>query len=89
MKTGTASERGLEVLRTALDLTKRHGIAPSVRELTDAMGFKSVNATADHLDRLERTGLICWRTIGTTRIARGLMVTQLGLRALERSGGTP
>lgn len=33
---------------------------PSIRELRDATGCKSLNAIACHLDRLRRLGLVDW-----------------------------
>lgn len=59
----------LDVIKTYV---RRRGFAPSVREITAAVGFKSDRSTQYRLQQLEERGLIR-RTAG---VARGITVLQ-------------
>jgi repressor LexA len=54
--------------------TAEHGYPPTTRELSDAMGIASNNGAAEHLDRLERKGLIK----RTPMVARSIVLTEAG-----------
>jgi repressor LexA len=50
--------RQTEVLAAIASLTKAKGYPPTLRELGEALGIRSTNGVNDHLDALERKGLI-------------------------------
>lgn len=47
--------------------TQRHGYAPTIRELRDALGLKSTNRVAELLTGLEEKGRIKRGPLGTSR----------------------
>ena len=52
------TERQAEVLQTITELSERHGYAPTVREIGDALGIRSSQVTHQHLGALQRKGYI-------------------------------
>jgi SOS-response transcriptional repressor LexA len=66
--------RQREVLRTLHRLTRQRGVPPTVRELGEAIGCLSTNATSDHLCALERRGLV----VRGQQAARVLLLTARG-----------
>jgi repressor LexA len=52
------TQRQQEVLRFIDRTQRRHGTAPSLREMADHFGFHSVNAARDHVEALCRKGLL-------------------------------
>lgn len=67
----------LELIAAHVD---EHGYALTVREVGDAMGWKSPATVHSHLDGLRRLGLVDWRA-GEVRT---LHLTELGRQALAR-----
>ena len=59
------------VYRIILEAFRDTGRAPTIREITDAAGFASPNATRDHLEPLARHGLI---VLSGDHTARGIQV---------------
>jgi hypothetical protein len=64
-----------DAIATAVaDLTARHGVPPTVRELGDALGLSSPSSVKFALDRARKAGLVTWvpgkvRTLRTVRVA--------------------
>lgn len=67
--------------------TAEHGYPPTVREISDSMGIASNNGASEHVDRLERKGLVTRARL----VARGLVLTASGKAFLEstRPGPAP
>jgi SOS-response transcriptional repressor LexA len=61
-------------------LLRRHGRAPSVRELAVEMGVRSPNGVVVHLDALERKGWLTRGRDGGHAKARSIRLTGLVLR---------
>jgi hypothetical protein len=74
------TDKQLEALRWIRDYSLREGLAPTVREIGEALGLLSTNATQDRLRALMSRGLLSRRD---HHIARSLMVTDLGRKVLE------
>lgn len=53
-----ATERQLRVLRYVESFQRKHGYAPTVREMCTALGIRSTNGITDHLAALARKGYI-------------------------------
>lgn len=53
-----ATSRQTEIVVHVARYVRANGIAPTVRELADALGITSTNGVVDHLLALERKGLI-------------------------------
>lgn len=75
--------RQLEFLRFLRQYAADHGYAPSIREIMAALGVNSTNAVIDHLDALERKGMItrgrkASRAIALTDPARRLLALGAG-----------
>lgn len=52
------TERESQVLDIIINYIKENGYAPSVREIGDAIGFKSTSSVHAHLKNLETKGFI-------------------------------
>lgn len=76
----TVTDRQLAVLRAVHTYSQKHSVAPSIRDLRTLLGITSTNTVSDHLDALERKGMI----VRSRRIARGICVTDAGLEALAK-----
>ena len=63
------TERQAEVLNFVATHIKERGYAPTLREIGEALGIKSTNGVADHLQRLARKGYVTW-TPGAARTLR-------------------
>lgn len=70
--------RQYAVLRFLFRSTVERGIAPTLREIGDALGFTSTNAASDHLKALARKGYISRHPA----ISRGIAVTRAGRIAI-------
>lgn len=66
-------ERGIEsrkkIVAFVKDYWKKHDHAPSVREVTDHLGFSSINATRSHILQLIDQGVLV-QTPGVMRSLR-------------------
>lgn len=60
------TERQSQILSVIREYVKTHGYAPSIREIGEAVGIKSLRGVTVHLDALERKGRI-QRCIGRVR----------------------
>lgn len=76
-----ATTRQLEVLSIIERYAAERGYPPTVRELAQRLGFKSLNGAADHLAALKRKGLLAW----TPGMSRTYVVTLEGLQALRKA----
>lgn len=56
-----------------LDFIERRRIAPTIREIGNALGIRSTNGVSDHLEALERKGRIVY---GAREKARQIQVVQ-------------
>lgn len=65
------TERQLEVLKFIVDFMREYEIAPTLREIGDAIGIKSSNGVVDHLRALVRKGWIS----RLQRKSRGIVLT--------------
>ena len=72
------SARQLQVLRAIRRHHQAKGFPISIRELGDVLGIRSTNGVADHLEALERKGLV---TRERNR-ARTLQITTAGHREI-------
>lgn len=59
--------RQLELLRFIASNIRSHGFVPSFREAMAHFGFASTNTVADHLNALERKGLLRTRALDKRR----------------------
>lgn len=66
--------RQLALLQFIHRFRQEHDIAPCHREMAEALGIQSTNGVADHLDRLQRKGLIVRRA----RLQRAISLTEAG-----------
>lgn len=57
---GPPTDRQIEVLDTICAFWTVNGYGPSMRELADALGIRSLNGVADHLALLRRRRLVTW-----------------------------
>jgi len=73
------TERQAEVLQTITELSERHGYAPTVREIGDALGGRSTCTVQRCLETLERKGYIT----RTPRQARTIRVLRMPESALQ------
>lgn len=71
--------RQIEVLRNIQASRERRGYSPTLRELCEELGIRSLNGINDHLKALERKGLVT----RSRTTARSLIPTGSGLRILE------
>lgn len=76
--------RQLQVLRLLATAERDHEPCPTIRELAVALGVRATNAVTDHLNALERRGLLT-RSDGKSRSIR---ITEAG-RAAANLGPTP
>lgn len=75
-----ATARQLDVLRAIVVFrAEHHGISPTLRELMDLVSVGSTQGVRDHLDALERKGLVI-RPMGAG-VSRGVVPTQAGFDA--------
>lgn len=78
-----ADERALQAIHALAEA--RDGIAPTVREIAEAVGYASPNTAHERVRRLTAFG---WIT-HVDRSPRSINVTDLGRRQLVRMGATP
>nr|HID58110.1 transcriptional repressor LexA [Desulfobacterales bacterium] len=71
------SSKQEQVLKFLIDFNSEHGFPPTVRELCDFFGFKSLNTGHFHLRSLERKGYI------QIHSGKGRGITLTGARALS------
>lgn len=71
----TPTNRQLEMLRHIAATTLVRKFPPSIRELCDALDYRSTNGVNDVLRALERKGLLTRQT----KTARSLVLTKNGL----------
>ena len=64
----TVSQR--RVLDSISRMTDAKGHPPSMKEVTDDLGYKSPNAVFDHVNTLKKKGYL----LKTSQVARGLIV---------------
>jgi repressor LexA len=74
MRFAEPTARQVEVLEGISLLTGAHGFPPSVRDLCALLGISSTNGVREHLDALERRGLVK----RMERVARSLVLTDSG-----------
>jgi repressor LexA len=72
-----------KILGFIVDWNDRRGYSPTVREISAAFGWKTTANVHQHLERMERDGLVS-RQPG---MARTLRVTPHGLEQLEQLRG--
>ncbi len=86
-----ATERQLEILRFICHSISKKSFAPSIREIGEELGIASTKGTFDHLQALERKGLLM-RTGGASRsmvpTKAGRLALGLKARDKEASNGT-
>lgn len=75
----TARQR--EVLRFVYDHIVAQGFAPTIRAIGEHFGIRSLNGANDHLDSLERRGLLLRTQVSAGH--RTLRVTPAGHRELD------
>ena len=75
-----ATKRQKEILEFIYNSIKNDGFPPSFEDFSDKFGFKSNQATLDHLKSLEKKGLIK-REEGS---ARGIVIRPLGYKILGK-----
>lgn len=68
------TNRQVDAFSALVGLTKRRGFPPTLRELADAMGLKSVNSARSHLLAIQRKGWIAVHQ----NVARGIVLTADG-----------
>src|ERR1017187_9723471 len=90
MKSPKLTARQIETLRHIHDFISKHGMAPTILELRNAMGVASDQGVIEILQRLEDRGMIEKRTPGQ---ARGLKLTSaahlvIGV-AIAQTAGRP
>lgn len=73
------ANRATYILEFISEFTYREGYAPSVREITAAVGLASTSATHHHMRRLERDGLIAHNP----RRGRAVYLTDKGREVIE------
>lgn len=61
-----------ELFRFLCEFTQQNGYAPSIREMSAALGLQSVQAVHRYLDRLRKRGLVDWEP-GKARTLRILV----------------
>lgn len=79
-----ATPRQLELLQFIHRFRQEHDIAPCHREMMEALGVNSTCGIADHLDRLQRKGLIVRRA----RLQRAISLTEAGRKLVQAEGAT-
>ncbi len=72
------TDRQLEVLR-AISRASARGYGPTVRELGTELGIVSTNGVADHLEALERKGLVQ----SAVNKARTIRLTPAGVKWVQ------
>lgn len=60
MATARPQQRQDEVFAYLADHVRRHGYAPSIREIGEALGLRSTSTVHHHLTALAKRGLIAW-----------------------------
>jgi SOS-response transcriptional repressor LexA len=75
--------RQLEFLRFIRQYATDHGYAPSIRDMMGALGVNSTNGVIDHLDALERKGMIT----RARKSSRAICLTDTGRRTVARAEG--
>ena len=78
--TSPITARQAEVCAVVLSFTRRHGYAPTVRELGELLGITSTNGVNDHLEVLKEKRLLTW----TPKKSRTLRLTASGQDEAER-----
>lgn len=76
------TEKQAEIFEFILSCVQDENYVPTLREIADRFGMKSVNAARDHLTALEKKGYITKRP-GSSR---GIMVNQEFLEKTEQKG---
>lgn len=73
LERGTA--RRAAILSFIVHYAQEHGFPPSLREITTGVGLSSVNATREHLAKLEADGVLSMRRGGhraiTVKVSNG------------------
>lgn len=67
------TEREKEALRHIRNFLLHHGRTPSIRELQNALGYKSHNPAAVIIDRLVGMGLLAKKADGTIKVEKPLL----------------
>ncbi len=70
------TDRQREVLQAIRTHHVEYGFPISLRELGDELGIASTHGVRDHLELLEKKGLVRWEP----RLARTLVLTPAGLK---------
>jgi|VirMetMinimDraft_7_1064189.scaffolds.fasta_scaffold181430_3 SOS-response transcriptional repressor LexA len=68
------TKRQLDILRFIARYSAEHHYAPSLRDICDELGTTGTNGVAEHLERLEKKGLIG----RAPKVPRGLWLTDAG-----------
>lgn len=79
MSAAGVTERQREVLQVIRAYTAVHGYPPGFRDLAEELAVTSTNGISDHLNALERKGLV----VRDWRIARSIRLTPAGQRVLQ------
>lgn len=69
----------LEILKEIKSFIHRNSYSPTIRELTEAMGFKSTSTVHQHLGILERDGYIERKEASP----RAMRITEKGLGMVQ------
>lgn len=54
------TKRQKDVLQAIMDYTREYKYPPTIRELAEIIGVKSVSSVQEHLKRLKLQGMITW-----------------------------
>lgn len=73
MKNIKGENKRSQILTLIRESWERRGISPSVREITEALGYRSPNAVQFHLRQLEELGLI----VRTSKQSRSIRLAQM------------
>jgi len=69
------TDRQKEVLFMIIEFIRANGYAPTMKEISYSMGFKSANASQSHTDYLHVKGYL----IKTEFLARAIVVSKKGM----------
>jgi SOS-response transcriptional repressors (RecA-mediated autopeptidases) len=73
------TEKQQQCLKTVARLIEQNGYAPTLNELSQALGGIPISTLYQRLDSLRKRGLVEWRTNGR----RSLRVTEAGWQAIS------
>ena len=83
MATETLSSKELEAVRCIRNAVLQRGVAPSVRELQRALGYRSPRSASDILDRLAERGMVRRRGDGRLQLLKDPVEHESHARTVE------